>query len=147
MSGIDKQFVREYYQRMTNQEVIRILTTEAAGLTPVALEIVNEEIKRRKLDPEILKVVEEQQRVPVPEEEFVIDPDGCPVDEPTRIYLEQSFLTLLNIFGEEETLNRVVLTPERKHFPVRYDGSERAAFETLKIVAQQMEVPVERITL
>lgn len=147
MSGIDKQFVREYYQRMTDQEVIRILTTEAAGLTPVALEVVNEEIKRRNLDPELLRVVDAQQKAPAPEAEFIIDPNGCPVDEPTRIYLEQSFLTLLNIFGEEETVNRNVLLPNRTYFPVKYDGSKQAAFETLKIVARQMEVPVESIKL
>src|SRR5215510_2306005 len=99
MSGIDKQFVREYYQRMTDQEVIRILTTEAAGLTPVALDVVREEISRRNLDPEIFKAIEAQQKAPIPEEAFVIDRYGCPVDEPTRIYLEQAFLILLNIFG------------------------------------------------
>jgi len=147
-SGIDKQFVREYYQRMTDQEVIHILTKNAAGLTPEAMDVIKEEIKRRNLDSGILEIAEAQQTAKTfAQQEYVFDPDGCPVDEPVRIFLEQSFQLLLNIFGIEDTLNRIVLTPERIHFPVQYDGSEQSAFETLRIIAGQMEVPAERITL
>jgi hypothetical protein len=145
-SGIDKEFVRQYYQKMTNQDVIRILTKEAAGLTSEALEIVKEEIKRRNLDPEIFKIVEAQQETDTFEGR-VYDPNDCPVDEPARIWLEKSFQTLLNIFGKESTKKRNVLTPERIHFPVQYDGSEQSAIETLSIVANQMEVPIEKISL
>ncbi len=46
-AGIDNQFVREYYQRMTDQEVTRILMQDLKGLTMEAQEVIKEEIKRR----------------------------------------------------------------------------------------------------
>ena len=60
---IDIQFVRENYQRMTDKELIRIATQDAAGLTPEAQEIVKEEIERRKLDTNIVKGVHAQNKV------------------------------------------------------------------------------------
>ena len=61
-SGIDIQFVREAYQKMSDQELIRVLTQDAAGLTPEAQEVVKEEIKKRNLDPNIAKGVDAQQK-------------------------------------------------------------------------------------
>ena len=60
-AGIDKEFVREYYKSMTDQEVIRVLTQNLTGLTLEAQEIIKGEIIRRNLDPDIFKVVEAQQ--------------------------------------------------------------------------------------
>jgi hypothetical protein len=145
-SGIDKEFVRENYKRMTDQELICVLTQNLTGLTLEAQEIVKEEIMRRNLDPAFTKIVEAQQETDTFEGR-IYDENACPVDEDTRIYLEKSFQILLNIFGEENTRSRKILTPERIHFPVRYDGSEQSAFETLRIIANQMEVPIERIKL
>lgn len=59
---IDIQFVRENYQRMTDNELIRVATQDAAGLTPEAQEIVKEEIERRKLDAGIIKSVYAQNK-------------------------------------------------------------------------------------
>ncbi|MEP7318843.1 MAG: hypothetical protein ABI921_08870, partial [Panacibacter sp.] len=61
-SGIDIEFVREAYQKMPDQELIRVLTQDAAGLTPEAQEVVKEEIKKRNLDPNIIKGVDAQQK-------------------------------------------------------------------------------------
>jgi hypothetical protein len=61
-SGIDIQLVRERYQSMSDKEIIRVLTQDAAGLTVEALEVVREEIKRRNLDPNISKGVDAQQK-------------------------------------------------------------------------------------
>ncbi len=61
-SGIDIQFVRETYQKMSDKELIRTLTQDATGLTPEAQEIVKDEIKRRNLDPNIIKGVDAQQK-------------------------------------------------------------------------------------
>lgn len=145
-AGLDKQFIRDYYQSMNDKELIHVLTQNMAGLTLDAQEIIREEIRRRRLDNNILKVVEDQQ-MSYTFREKIYDPNDCPVDEQNRIWIEESFQTLLDIFGKEATLLRKVLIPERIHFPVRYDGSEASAFETLRIVANQMEVPIERITL
>ncbi|WP_431211739.1 hypothetical protein ACQ86N_38985 [Puia sp. P3] len=142
-SGIDKQFVREYYQRMSDKEMITILR-DLTGLTPEAQEVVREEITRRNLDVDISGIAAQE------EEEYLgkaFDPDACPVGEDTRVWLENAILLLLDIFGKDETLKRKILTPESRHFPVKYDGSERCAFETLAIVARQMETPLENIKL
>ena len=61
-SGIDIEFVRKTYQKKTDEEVIRILTQDAVGLTPEAIEVVKEEIKRRNLDPNIIRGIDAQQR-------------------------------------------------------------------------------------
>jgi len=143
--GIDKEFVRDYYRRMTDQELISVLTQGLTGLTKAALEVIKEEIVRRHLDPNNYKIEEAQESDTSPER--VYDKNACPVDEHKRIWMEQSFQTLLSFFGQENTQNRKVLTPERIDFPIQYDGSERCAYETLKIVAHQMEVPLEIIKL
>lgn len=143
---INKELIHAQYKKMTDQEIVHFLTQDSKGLTAEAREIIKEEITRRNLDPAIYKVVEaKQENDELPEN--VYDKNACPVDEQTRIWMEKSFQFLLGIFGRENTKNRKVLIPEKVDFPVQYDGSERAAYETLKIVANQMETPLERITL
>jgi hypothetical protein len=61
-TGLDIQFVREHYQRMTDDELVRIATQDAGGLTPEAQEIVQEEIEKRKLDANIIKGVHAQNK-------------------------------------------------------------------------------------
>jgi hypothetical protein len=60
--GLDIQFVRENYQKKTDEELIQAATTDAVGLTPEALEVVKEEIIRRKLDTSIVKGLEAQNK-------------------------------------------------------------------------------------
>lgn len=144
--GIDKDLVLAYYQQMSDEQIMHALHYDIKGLTAEAQEIVKEEIIRRKLDPDFLNIVD------MPQQTYehvmkVYDPEGCPVDEDRRIWIERSFQFLLDLLGEENTKKRTVLVPDYKHFPVRYDGSEESAFETLRIVAKQMEVPVENISL
>lgn len=78
-----------------------------------------------------------------------VDPkrDGCPVPESKRLWLEDAFLLLLGFFGKENTQQRKVLIPHYSDFPVRYNGTEQSAYETLKIVATQMELPFDIIEL
>ncbi len=61
-AGIDIQFVRETYQKMSDKDLTRVLTQDAKGLTPEALEVVQAEVKRRNLNPAIVKGVEAQQK-------------------------------------------------------------------------------------
>jgi len=61
-SGIDKEMVREHYQRMSDKDLVRELTNDATGLTLEAQEIVKDEVKRRKLDSNIIRGVEAQQK-------------------------------------------------------------------------------------
>jgi hypothetical protein len=61
--GIDIHFVRENYRKLTDAELIQAATTDAVGLTPEALEVVKEEIARRKLDSNIIKGLEAQNKI------------------------------------------------------------------------------------
>jgi hypothetical protein len=130
---------------MTDDEILRIVTNDVAGLTPEAREVITMEVKKRRLDVDMAAITDAGSDTRSPEEWY--KEEGCPVHQQTRIWLENSFLTLLSIFGEQQTQYRKVLTAERSDFPIRFDGSERAAFETLKIVATQMEIPADKITL
>ena len=143
---MDNEIVLAYYQKMSDEELINTLKTDIKGLTESAQEIVKGEIKRRHLDAEFINIVDIQQQVyeHIPK---VFDPNECPVDDDKRIWIEQSMQFLLNLFGTENAQNRTILTPTGKHFPVLYDGSEKSAFDTLRIIANQMEVPAEKIKL
>jgi hypothetical protein len=74
-------------------------------------------------------------------------PNSCPVMEANRLWLEDSFLFLLKTFDAEKIKERKILIPHHSDFPIRYNGSEQTAIDTLKIVAAQMEVPFEEIHL
>lgn len=61
-TGIDLSFIQETYGRMSDQELIRIATQDAFGLTPEALEVVKAEIRKRGLDESIAKGAEAQNK-------------------------------------------------------------------------------------
>jgi Peptidase family M48 len=144
-AGLDKQLLQEFYERMTDDEIVRIVTNDVAGLTPEAREVITVEVKKRRLDVDTSAITGAESGTESPGEWYM--EEGCPVHQQTRIWLENSFLTLLSIFGEQRTQYRKVLTAERSDFPIKFDGSEQAACETLKIVATQMEIPPDKITL
>lgn len=73
--------------------------------------------------------------------------EDCPVSEQNRLWLEDAFTLLLDFFGQDSTGQRKVLIPHYADFPVAYNGTEESAYETMKIVATQMEVPFESIEL
>ena len=73
--------------------------------------------------------------------------EGCPVSEHNRLWLENAFLILLDFFGEENTRQRRVVTPHLADFPVLYNRTEQSAYETMTIVAAQMDVSPESIRL
>ena len=66
--GIDTKFVEEHYQRMSDEDLIRIATQEAYGLTPEAFEIMKSEIKKRGLNENLLESVKAQNKTYSPEE-------------------------------------------------------------------------------
>jgi hypothetical protein len=61
-TGIDIKFVQETYQRMSDDELIRIATQDASGLPPEAMEVVKTEIQKRGLDQNITKGLEAQNK-------------------------------------------------------------------------------------
>ena len=67
-TGIDIQYVQDTYQQMSNEELIRVATQDAHGLTPEAMEVAKSEIKKRGLDESLVKGVEAQNKTYTPEE-------------------------------------------------------------------------------
>lgn len=61
-TGLDAGFISETYQKMDDQELVRVATTDAAGLTIEAQEIVKNEIRKRHLDLNILNGIDAQQK-------------------------------------------------------------------------------------
>lgn len=61
-TGIDLKFVQERYQRMSDDELVRIATQDAHGLTPEAQEVVKGEIRRRGLNEQIANGVGAQNK-------------------------------------------------------------------------------------
>lgn len=78
-----KEKVRERYRQMTDEQLLKIAQYEAADLNPTGLEILQEEIKRRELNPDLEKGIEAQIEG-ITEEEFeelanLIRHSSCPV--------------------------------------------------------------------
>lgn len=62
-SGIDISLVKKTYEKMDDQELIRIITQDAYGLTPEAQEIIKTEIAKRNIDQSIVSAIEAQNKV------------------------------------------------------------------------------------
>ena len=52
---MDIKRIEENYQRMSDDQIIRIATTDARGLRPEVYGIIENEIKKRNLNPNILQ--------------------------------------------------------------------------------------------
>lgn len=66
--GFDLKDIAENYSRKTDSELIHIATENAQGLRPGVLEIIENEIKKRNLNPNILEGAKAQNREYSPEE-------------------------------------------------------------------------------
>ena len=60
--GIDIEFVKTVYERMADDELIRVATQDAHGLTQEAMEVVKVEIQKRGLGENIAKGLEAQNK-------------------------------------------------------------------------------------
>ena len=54
MAEIDLNYIAENYSKISDEELERIATTDAHGLRPEVYKILEQEIKKRKLNPELL---------------------------------------------------------------------------------------------
>ena len=52
---MDLKDIEKNYEGMSDEKIIRIATTDAVGLRPEVFEIIEKEIKKRNLNPNILK--------------------------------------------------------------------------------------------
>jgi hypothetical protein len=71
----------------------------------------------------------------------------CPIDPEMRLWMENSFLWLATQFGHDNIATKPMLHPTPEHFPIRYDGSTESLTKTAEIVALQMEIDIDEVTL
>jgi hypothetical protein len=64
----------------------------------------------------------------------------CPIPDERRQWLEHAFDWLAGTFGEDSIRRRKVLVPHHSDFPIRYNGDPQTAWDTLAVVARNMEV-------
>jgi hypothetical protein len=64
-AGLDKQLLQEFYERMSDDEIIRIVTNDVAGLTREAREVITMEVKRRRLDVDTAAIADAEPSNPV----------------------------------------------------------------------------------
>ncbi|MEP6466697.1 MAG: hypothetical protein ABJB05_10350 [Parafilimonas sp.] len=113
-NGIDIEFVRQNYQKMTNEELVRIATQDAAGLTAKAQEIVKEEIQRRNLDTNIIQGVAAQNKTYTVQE---VD-TYCDIIQKLNCPVCQSSLQKLNATLTGEVVSYIFLTQYKKKIKV-----------------------------
>jgi hypothetical protein len=117
-SDIDIEMVRKTYQRMTDEEIVRVLTQEAVGLTPEAIEAVKEEIKKRQLDPNIEKAVDVQNKSISLEE---LD-QYCELVQQLPCPVTGSTVSRLNATTTVEVMSFILFTQYRKALVVASPG-------------------------
>jgi len=66
--GIDKKFIKDYYSRMSDEDLIRETTQQAYNLTPEAYEVIDEVLRSRNLDKQVHSAVEAQKKEYTPDE-------------------------------------------------------------------------------
>ena len=71
----------------------------------------------------------------------------CPIDQDTRLWMENAFLWLATQFGHDNIKNKITLIPTQECFPVQYDGSINSLHKTVGIVANQMEIDPNEINV
>jgi hypothetical protein len=71
----------------------------------------------------------------------------CPIDNNMRLWMENAFLWLATQFGHDNIATKPMLYPAPEHFPIHYDGSQDSLLKTAEIVARQMEIDINAISL
>lgn len=62
-------------------------------------------------------------------------------------WLENAMLWLVHEFGKEKVLSRQILRPHYSDISIRFDGSETSAYQTLELLAKQMEIDKNELEL
>lgn len=71
----------------------------------------------------------------------------CSIDREMRLWMENSFLWLAEQFGPDNIATKPMLLPTPEHFPISYDGSIESFEKTAAIIAHQMEIDINEISL
>lgn len=71
----------------------------------------------------------------------------CPIPADLETWIEDCFIWLINQFGEDKIKTLKPLLPTQTDFPITFNNSEQSVYDTLKIVATQMQVNADNIHL
>lgn len=74
-------------------------------------------------------------------------PNDCPIDTNTRLWMEQAFVWLVQEFRQQNIAGKPILLPTAEHFPIQYDGSKDSLLQTAAIICNQMEINPDDINL
>jgi hypothetical protein len=61
--------------------------------------------------------------------------------------MENAFLWLAAQFGHDNIATKPMLYPVPEHFPIHYDSSQESLVKTAEIVARQMEIDINEVTI
>ncbi len=73
--------------------------------------------------------------------------NDCPIDPEVRLWMENAFLWLATQFGQENIATKQMIYPTPEFFPIQYNGTKESLIKTAQIVARQMELDINEITL
>jgi hypothetical protein len=73
--------------------------------------------------------------------------NNCPIDLEMRLWMENAFLWLAGQFGQDNIATKQMLLSTPECFPIQYDSSKESLLKTANIVARQMEISLEEISL
>ncbi len=71
----------------------------------------------------------------------------CPIQEETRVWLENALIWLINQFGLNKLMDKKILLPEKEFFPINFNGSRHVTYEILPILCEQMEINIKDIQI
>ncbi len=71
----------------------------------------------------------------------------CPIDEETRIWMENALIWLIKQFGEDRITKEGMILPTQDFFPLKFDGSKQIALQILNIVSTKMNIDPNKILL
>ena len=71
----------------------------------------------------------------------------CPIDEETRIWIDERMEWLVDQFGREQLRKTTVIEPTLDYFPEPYEATEECIDALFVLMCQYMQVDPQRVTL
>ncbi len=115
---MDLKDIEKNYEKMSDDKLIRIATIDASGLRPEVFGIIEKEIKKRNLSPDLLKGALAQNRkhtmAEIEEYAKLLRDLPCPLCGDTRKKLNGTTLYTIKayVFFTENSMNPVIACPD-----------------------------------
>lgn len=72
---------------------------------------------------------------------------ACPINEETRVWIENALIWLINQFGLDKLISKKILLPDTEYFPINFDGLQHVVYEVLPVLCEQMEINIKDIQI